>query len=373
MFTEVDARIPPNIDGIAPLVGSRTARSIEQAAGEVAALDQTAVHNLSALSGFLLRFESIASSKIERVYATREEFALAVAGQDSGPDALSTVGAMTAVTGLVDSTNDHQPITLQAMQEAHYALMHQDRVEGKWAGRFREMQNWIGGSDWTPRNAVHVPPPPGEINRLIGDLLAASNRDDLPAFTQAALVHAQFESIHPYTDGNGRIGRALINTVLRRRGATTRTVVPVASVMLADVDTYFDRLNRYRDGDAEGFVQYLADSATTAASEARESGRALAALPEQWADMIHIRRSHSGTQAVLDVLLDTPVLTDTIAANAAGIHVNRAYTALDELEGAGIISEITGRKRDRVWQVDEVLDELDRLEERIGKRKVPRI
>ena len=363
-------RIPPEIDGIAPQVGSRTARAIEQAAGEVTALDQTAVHSLSALSGFLLRSESIASSKIERVYATREEFALAVAGQSTGPDALFTVGAMTAVTGLVDSTTGHQPITLEAMQAAHHALMHQDRVEGRWAGRFREQQNWIGGSDWSPRDALYVPPPPDEIDRLIRDLLAAANRDDLPAFTQAALVHAQFESIHPYTDGNGRIGRALINTVLRRREATIRTVVPVASVMLADIDAYFDRLNQYRDGDADGFVRYLADSATSAAHEAQVSAKALAALPQQWADVIHVR-SHSGTQAVLDVLLDTPVLTDTGAAKAAGIAVNRVYKALDELEQAGIISEITGRKRDRVWQVDEVLDELDRLEARIGRRQPP--
>lgn len=372
LFTEVEVWIPPEIDGIAPRVGSQTTRAIERAAADVAALDQSAVTHLRALSGFLLRSESIASSKIERVYATREELSLAVAGQTTGRDALATVGAVRAVTGLVESANDQQPITLANVHTAHHALMDNDPAEAGYAGRVRDQQSWIGGSDWSPRNALYVPPPPAHIDRLFTDLVAAANRDDLPAFTQAAIVHAQFESIHPYTDGNGRIGRALINTILRRRRVTTRTVVPIASVMLANPNDYFERLHYYRDGDAEQFVRYLAESSALAAREAKQSGHALAALPTQWADMIQAR-SHSGTHALLNALLDVPVLTDATAAAAAGVSVGRIYKALDELEEAGIISEITGRKRNRVWQVDEVLDELDRLEERIGKRERPTV
>ncbi|MEZ5380500.1 MAG: Fic family protein [Microthrixaceae bacterium] len=120
------------------------------------------------------------------------------------------------------------------------------------------VQNWIGGSDYTPRGAVYVPPPPETVANYMADLVEFVGRDDMPALLQAALAHAQFESIHPFTDGNGRIGRALINAVLRRRGSTTEVVVPVASGLVAHRDRYFGALTSYRGGDIAPLISLFA-------------------------------------------------------------------------------------------------------------------
>src|SRR5690606_35049653 len=133
------------------------------------------------------------------------------------------------------------------------------------AGRYRTQQNWIGGSDFSPLDAVHIPPPTALVQPLMDDLLSFAQRDDVSALAQAAIAHGQFEAIHPFTDGNGRVGRALISALLRRRGVARAATVPIAAAMLADVDTYFKHLRDYRSGDAQGLVTYVARSALTAA------------------------------------------------------------------------------------------------------------
>jgi Fic family protein len=345
-----------------------TTLAVDEATASAAGLDKGAGAQLGALGGFLLRSESIATSKIEHIYASRDDFAQALAGHEAGEEARRTAAAVTAIASLVESTRG-APITLRSLNEAHRELLADDRFEGADAGRPRDMQSWIGGGDFTPRLATYVPPPPNLLERLLEDLVRAANRTDLPPIAQAAVVHAQFESIHPYTDGNGRIGRALINAVLRHRELTTRIVVPVASAMLADVDGYFVRLDGYRVGDVDGFIEYLARVTVVAATEAVTSAQCIAALPAAWRETVKPRKG-SAADKLLDRVLDVPVLTDRIAAAAADSSVRRIYGALDRLVEAQVLTEITGRERDRVWVASDVLDELDRLEERIGRRSV---
>ena len=146
------------------------------------------------------------------------------------------------------------------------------------------MQNWIGGSDHSPRGALYVPPPPETVADYLLDLLVYANLDDVPALVQAAIAHAQFESIHPFTDGNGRIGRALINTVLRRRGVTTRVVIPLASALVAHRDRYFELLTAYRGGSVRPLIESFAAGARIAAAESRITAGRLREIPAQWSD-----------------------------------------------------------------------------------------
>ncbi|MEK8229026.1 Fic family protein [Oerskovia sp. M15] len=178
------------------------------------------------------------------------------------------------------------------------------------------MQNWIGGPT-TRRAARCTCPAPELVPAYMEDLIAFLRRDDLPAVAQAAIAHAQFESVHPFTDGNGRIGRALIGAVWRRRGLTPTLVVPVASAMLADTGEYFARVNAYRDGRAAQFVRYLATSASLAAQEARISADNLADLPALWRAEVR-PRAGSAAAAILDALLDHPVLDGDLARQVAG-------------------------------------------------------
>lgn len=258
-------------------------------------------------------------------------------------------------------------IGLDDLLRAHRLLMAVDYYTARDAGQFRDVQNWIGGSDYTPIHAAYVPPPPELVSELIADLLVFVNRDDLPILAQAAIAHAQFESIHPFTDGNGRIGRALISAVLRRRGLTRRMTVPLASVMLADTSRYFMHLNRFREGDADGFVEYLAVGATHASEAAQDSGMALADLPTRWRDIAR-PRAKSADEALIAALLDTPIFNADTAQQITGTTDPSTYRALGRLTDAGILELLSDNKRNRIWAATDVLAELDTLSAAIGRR-----
>ena len=149
------------------------------------------------------------------------------------------------------------------------------------------------------------------------DLVAFANRDDLPSLAQAAVVHGQFEAIHPFTDGNGRVGRGVISALLRRRGVTKTIVVPVAAAMLADVDRYFDRLKDYRDGNVNALITYMADSAVSACEASQDSAKHLATLPEHWRDQVRPRRG-SAAEALIDNLMANSILDIARAESVSG-------------------------------------------------------
>jgi Fic family protein len=229
------------------------------------------------------------------------------------------------------------------------------------------VQNWIGGSDYTPIDALFVPPPPELVAELMDDLLAFAGRTDLPILAQAAIAHAQFESIHPFTDGNGRIGRALISAVLRRRGLTQRVTVPLASAMLADTGRYFTQLNSYREGRADEFVEYVAIATIHSCESAQESAHALADLPEHWRATTK-PRANSADESILAALLDTPIFNADTAQKITGTTEASVYRALGRLTEVGILEVLSENKRNRIWAASDVLAELDALGAAIGKR-----
>ena len=366
---EIHVAIPPKIAELTPRLSDSTIGALDAATAAITRLDAGAGVQLGALSGFLVRSESIATSKIERIDAGLDDLARASIGAEAGAHARQTMAAARAITGLIDESADG--ISRRGLLDAHRVLLQDDRLEGRHAGHLRTQQNWLGGSDFSPRGADYVPPNHERVPDAVDDLVAFMNRTDLPVVAQAAIAHAQFESIHPFTDGNGRIGRALINSLLRSRGLTRAVTVPVASVMLADVDTYFAHLDDYRAGDIDGITGYLATAAVTASDEAEVSARALAALPEGWFDAAGRPRRGAAATVLIGLLLSQPVVTHKLAADMAGTSERTAFTAIDRLVEAGVLVEITGNRRDRVWMAGDVFDELDRLQDRIGRRIKP--
>jgi Fic family protein len=370
LFTEVEVELPPRIARLDYTPTAAEARAIEAAAVEITRLD--AIHGplLSSFATFLLRTEAVASSRIEDHDPRLADFAKATLGLRAGRDAQLAVAASRAVTRLVDAAGARKGIRLDDLLAAHAVLLGDDPAEGHLAGALRDVQNWIGGAASTPRDALYVPPPPELVPGLVDDLLAFANRDDIPAVAQAAIVHAQFEAIHPFTDGNGRIGRALIGAVWRRRGLTPRLVVPVASAMLADTGVYFDRVNAYRDGCAGQFVEYVADCAFRASHEAGESAARLAALPAAWRSEVRARAG-SAASALLDALLDEPVLDADLASRITGTSDAATYDALARLTEAGVLRKLNSSARRGVWAADEVVGEIDALTDRL-RRRAPR-
>lgn len=364
-FDTVDASVPPTIVGLDYLPSFATTVACETALLTVATADADSEGNSAALARFMIRSESVASSKIERIQADAVDYARALAGGRSNASATSMVAASTALHSLVERVGVRGVFEPEDVMHAHRALMHEDPAEREYAGRLRDMQNWIGGSDFSPRAALYVPPAPERVPDLIDDLIGYLNRDDVPALTQAAIAHAQFESIHPFTDGNGRIGRALVSASLRRRGVTRSTVIPLASGILARRDDYFAALSAYRAGDPEPIIVLFATSARVAASEARVSITRITALPVAWNEEVRARRG-SAAAALLRAFSDNPVLSSVEVERSSGAGATQTYSAIGRLEEAGIVREITGRKRDRVWAATELMAELDDLDRRIA-------
>ena len=311
----------------------------------------------------------MASSKIEHVNAGWRQLGLAIAGVKAGSEAKSQLAAVQALATMIAAA-DTGTITAADLLSAHRQLMEGNVAEERTAGTFRTVQNWIGGSDYTPRGALFVPPPPELVLGLIDDLIAFVARTDVPVVAQAAIAHAQFESIHPHTDGNGRIGRALISAILRRRGLTRKITVPLASVMLADTDTYFATLGAYRRGDAAAFVTYVADAAMLACATADKAADQLEQMPAYWRTLAN-PRSGSSEESLIDALLARPVLAADTAQEITGSSDTATYRALNKLTNAGILEVISESKRDRVWAAVDVMNELELLSDAIGRRTDP--
>lgn len=364
MLSSVDATIPPMIAERDYLPPVKTTVMSEEALLAVAQADTDAEGHSAAMSRFMMRTESVASSKIERITADAADYAKALAGNRSNTSATSMVAASTALHSLVTVVGERGRFELDDLLAAHRALMKADPMEATYAGRLRDMQNWIGGSDYSPRDALHVPPAPERVPALVEDLIAYLNRDDVPVLAQAAIGHAQFESIHAFTDGNGRIGRAMVSAVFRRRGVTRNAVVPLASGLLAKRDDYFAALGEYRKGEPAPLIDLFARSARSAAICSRDSIARIKALPDEWMDELKPRKG-SAAAALIPAFYDHPVMTAAEIEQRSGSSTPAAYLAIDRLAEAGFIEEVTGRKRDRVWVASELLAELDDLDRRI--------
>ena len=355
--------IPPNIAEIDPEFPGGLLAECDAAVREVAGLDETRGEHLRPLATLLLRAESVASSKIEHEEASVEDFARALHGVKSNSSATSMVAAAGAMDRLL-----HGDIDATGITEAHERLMAGDPSEKAYAGRWRDMQNWIGGSNHSPRNALYVPPPPEHVAALMGDLVHFANRTDLPVIGQAAIAHAQFESIHPFTDGNGRIGRALAAAVLRQRGIARNVVVPIASALVARREHYFDTLTACRDGDAGPITRAFARSAIVAAQESSVTADRLAAMPEHWRERAGRPRAGSAPAVVLASLSTSPIFTAEDIEHRLQLPTASAYRAIDRLATTGVIRPLTDRTRNQIWGAADLLDELDDLGVRIAAR-----
>lgn len=361
-LTEVTVSIPARIADVALSVPPGVAAECDEAVRAIASLDATHGPQLRPLTTMLLRAESIASSKIEHEIASVEDYVRALHGSNANSSALSMVRATGALDRLVSG-----PVDRETLLDAHHRLMHDDPVDGRYAGRWRDMQNWIGGSDHSPRGAIYVPPPPDRVPDLMADLIHFATRDDIAVIPQAAIAHAQLEAIHPFIDGNGRIGRALAAAVVRRRGIARSVTVPVASALAARRSTYFRALDDFHAGDAEPIISIIATASTIAAEEAKVTASRLAELPEAWRERARPSRG-SAVEALLGKLTLEPVVTTEDVEDDLDLSVATTHRTIDRLRDAGIIRPLTNRTRNQVWGAGDILDELADLDVRIAAR-----
>ncbi|MCT9001063.1 Fic family protein [Microbacterium sp. PMIC_1C1B] len=251
-------------------------------------------------------------------------------------------------------------ISEESILAMHKALMlHHPGFSPDDAGRFRTEQVWIGPGEAGPRTADFVAPHHNRIAEAIEDLVRFVGRQDVPVLAQVAVAHAQFETIHPFPDGNGRTGRALAQSILRNKGLVGSTAVPISAGLLVDVPRYFDALGEFRGGDAGPIIRAFARASRIAATTGSQLVDDLVEqLEESRAKMAGIR-SDAAAWKILPRLVGQPAVNANYLKDTLGLGEMTALRALDSLMERRVLTETTGRSRGRVWQHRGIFDVLD--------------
>jgi Fic family protein len=364
------AFIPDAIATIDPRTSFATSRLVLDAERAVEALnDLPSIAGVEAVAPLLLRSEAIGSSKIERLAVSHTNLARALVDPSAAKGTARAVAAnVRALERAIELGTEDRPLAIDDLAGVHRILMADEDPEG--AGIVRTEQNWIGGRQPNPSDAVYIPPPPEEVAGLLGDLVVLLNREDLPAIVQAAIGHAQFETIHPFDDGNGRVGRALVHLLLRRRGLAPRFVPPVSVVLAAHPDAYIAGLVAFRDSDGlEPWLQTFALATLEAAAESTHLAESVHALEERWLDLAGRPRSDSAAAKIIITLPAQPIITAATARLVTGTSYEAARTALLDLETAGVVRQISGGTYDRTYAADDLFAEIRSFEAKLSGRQ----
>ena len=326
--------------------------------------DPPRTHLLEAVARQLLRSEAIASSRIEGFQLSHRKLAEAAFDpSDTSRNALTVLGNVRAMDEAIRAAT-RRDLTVENIRAIHRKLF-DGTADARIAGRIRDRQNWIGPRD-NPWGAVFIPVPEEDVQPLLQDLCAFLLREDLPAIAQAALAHAQFETIHPFEDGNGRVGRALIHLLLRRRGVAPSYVPPISLVLAANSNEYERGLTTYREKHSEEWIGIFARAVTIACDRAAELAGQIERLKASWRSQAGQPRAGSAADKLIEALPVHPVLDLGTAQEVLGVSDEAARLGLERLTKAGVLVEITKRRRGRTWESVGLFKLLDGLERTLG-------
>ncbi len=351
-----------------PLVSADLAGLLSEAQAAIQGLNANAQPALTPLARLLLRTESIASSKVEGLQMGTRALARAEAKKETGqkvaPTAEEILANINAMELAVTEATQASALTLADVTTIHQSLMkngHRPEI----AGKIRAEQNWIGGNDWTPCGADYVPPPVEDLPALLDDLCVAINDDSLAPLMQAGLVHAQFENLHPFEDGNGRTGRALIQVVLRRRGLAPNYVPPISVVLAKRRARYIEGLVSFRGPDVNPWLETFVGAALEAAGLAQGYLEAVRQLQGTWRDKLAAGsrpRKGATAWALIDELPGLPMVTTPVATARLSRAKSSVQQAIEELSTVGVLVPVRDSKRNQVWEAAGLLDLLEGLE-----------
>jgi Fic family protein len=370
-----EAFVPATIADIEVRLSGVAAADVADAEAALSRLTHSAVAfpSLEALARRLLRSEAIASSWIEALQVSHRRLAEVEQGAPGGryDEARRVVGNVHALDAAVDIGARSGPLTVDDLLSMHGALLATSNVEEdrSRAGEVRDGPVFIGGTN--PTNAEYIGPPAGEVVGLLEDLLAFVNtRRELSPVVVAAIAHAQFESIHPHHDGNGRVGRCLVHTLLRRE--TGSAVLPPLSIAFARPEArYVDGLNAFRRDDLDGWLTVFATAVSFAAHATIGLAREVEQLQRSWREQLAEARARSGLRppradaavlAALEMLPDMPAFHTRDLAQRLDRSWRAAQDAIQELADVGIVKQLSAGKGNRLYEVPEIFALLDGFE-----------
>jgi Fic family protein len=376
-----DAFVPDLLAGRSFALDGDVAADVADATAAIARLDGSrgVLANTETLARLLLRAESVASSHIEGLHVSPQRLLRADFARGGGlPIDDQTAAEVLANVDAMDYAirRSEEPISVALLCAVHRRLLEPTPLATDHAGRIRTEQNWVGGSAYNPIGADFIPPPPFMVPPLLEDLCAFCNDDGLPAVAQAAIAHAQFETIHPFVDGNGRTGRALIHMILRRRGLAVNAVPPVSLALATRAKDYILRLDGTRvvgavDSPKEyeatnRWIGFFSAACVRAVGDAESFEQRVSTLQDEWRARVADARSHSGAVALLEHLAATPILTVAGAATLLGRSVPAATTAIETLVARKILTPGATSRRAQTFEARELIDAFTSLERQLA-------
>ena len=366
---------PPHIAEATPQLQSGTATLSERAGTAVRELNQHAASlgSLESLGRQLMRSEALASSWIEGLQLSHRKLAAATIPELSNYKAQEVLGNLEAMGRAIEIGADAPNLNSEHIKQIHYELAAEAGAPmTQIAGQFRDEQGWIGGT--SPVTADYVGPAEGQVPGLIADLCEFMNRDDLSPVTQAAMAHAQFELIHPFGDGNGRVGRCLIHTILRRRGTATEYVPPISLVLGANKDAYIAGMDSYEASQVSGWpdprldiwIAHFSRAVEASAVHAREFSDSVHHLQEQWREDIRPVRRDAAVLPLIDALPSYPFITARIGIEVTGKSRPAVIDALDRLAQAGALTRHRNQRKGDSWEAKQLFELLKEFEYAVG-------
>ena len=367
----VQAYVPAPLAALQLDLDERTVQAVLDAQEAVADAQRYAeTVGVGTVAQQLLRSEAIASSQIEGIdVPSHRALAKALAGsqhREGAQAALANIDAVRWVYGW--AAESRAPFTRRVVRDIHTRLAAADRLLAKHAGRIRSRQNWIGDDPYTPAGADFIPPPARLVEALLDDLCKYANRVDVPPLVQAAVVHVQFETVHPFVDGNGRVGRSLIGAILARREVCREVIPPISLALSRQSDEYVDALTawRFEEGGARRWITLLARATEDAALASARLAAEVADLQGRWREQAGRPRADSVAAAVIDMLPAHPILDAQTVAEITGRSDVAARNALNHLDETGVIQQVTVGKRNRKWESTGLFALVDEMERELS-------
>jgi Fic family protein len=325
---------------------------------------ENGVRAIGPMSAILLRTEATSSSQIENLTVGAKNLALELLHEGNSENAAIVVGNVHAMESALDLAGS---LTVDHLLAVHKALLSAQPGWESYAGSFRTQLVWVGSSSYTPLHASYVAPQPDLVVPAITDLVRFLQRDDIPVLAQCAIAHAQFETIHPFVDGNGRTGRALIHAVLRNKGLARHIVPPVSAGLLRHTRQYFDALTAYRAGDAAPIISVFAQAVRFASSSGITLIDDIAGQLDDARTRLQGIRRDAAVWKVVPYLAMQPILTTEYLHTTIGLSSSQARRALQTLEQRGIVTARKRSGRAVVWEHRGILDVLDAYAESLRR------
>jgi Fic family protein len=356
----IPAPLPPvpqiNYDAELSLLLSKADRCLGRLDGVTSVLP-----NPNLFVAMYVKHEAVLSSQIEGTQSTLEDvlqFEIDAHGQNTPKDVAEVVNYVNAMNYGIERLKE-LPLSLRLIREIHAELLKGVRGENKSPGEFRSSQNWIGASDGNLSNAVFVPPPVFEMKEALGDLEKFLHDESLPVLIHCALAHAQFETIHPFLDGNGRVGRLLITFLLCEREILQRPLLYLSYYLKAHRAEYYDRLMAIRnDGNWEGWLKFFLRGVAEVSQSATETARAILALRENNRQTIIEGSTANAGNALklLDYLYSQPFISVKVVKRILQTTFRTASKLVEQLVSLNLLEETTGQKRNRLYIYKPYLD-----------------